>query len=132
MDKDARHRLGRRAERVAAWRLWWRGYRILARNWHPQRYGQGEVDIVARHRGVLVIVEVKAHAQTGAPGEPQPEEQVDFNKQRRLCRLLDAWRAEHNAWDAPCRVDVVGVVFNARGRVVAFRVWPDAFEYIGP
>ncbi|MDX9861331.1 MAG: YraN family protein [Rhodospirillales bacterium] len=57
------------ADRRRAWRYGWlgeglaaallvaKGYRVLARRW---RTAAGEIDIVARRRGVLAFVEVKA------------------------------------------------------------------------
>jgi putative endonuclease len=50
-------RRGRLAERVCRWHLRLRGWRIVAADW---RCPSGEIDIVARRRGVLAIVEVKA------------------------------------------------------------------------
>lgn len=117
-------RLGRRAERVAAWRLFWRGYRILARNW---RCSLGEIDLIALHRGHLVVVEVKARV---SEDRLPPEAQVGRDKQWRLCRLLDAYRRRNDLWHLPCRFDVVAVVINRRGRVQAVRVWADAFGYL--
>lgn len=57
---SARHRAerrGRLAERLCRWHLRLRGWRILAVGW---RCPSGEIDIVARRRRVLAIVEVKA------------------------------------------------------------------------
>jgi len=57
------------SRRLRAWRYGWlgetlgalvlaaKGYRVLARRW---KTAAGEIDIVARRRGVLVFVEVKA------------------------------------------------------------------------
>jgi len=50
---------GRRAERLAAWWLRLHGWRILARRLRTPR---GEIDLVARRRGVVAFVEVKARA----------------------------------------------------------------------
>lgn len=58
--KSPRHRAQRRgrfAERVCRWHLRLRGWRIVAADW---RCPSGEIDIVARRRGVLAIVEVKS------------------------------------------------------------------------
>lgn len=115
--------LGRRAERAVAWRLFWRGYRLLARNW---RCALGEIDLVARHRGQLVVIEVKARL---SEDRLPPEAQVGREKQWRLCRLLDAYRRAHNMWQVPCRFDVAAVVLDERGRVRELRLWQDAFEY---
>ena len=48
---------GRWAERFAGWLLQLKGYRIVARN---ARTPLGEIDLVARLGGTLVLVEVKA------------------------------------------------------------------------
>ena len=50
-------RRGRLAERLCRWHLRLRGWRIVAADW---RCPSGEIDIVARRRGVLAIVEVKS------------------------------------------------------------------------
>ena len=47
---------GRRAERVAAWWLRLKGYRILARGF---RVPVGEIDLIARRGRTLAFVEVK-------------------------------------------------------------------------
>ncbi len=52
-------RRGRTAETLCVICLVMRGYRILARR---LRTPVGEIDIVARRRGTLAIVEVKARA----------------------------------------------------------------------
>ncbi len=56
-------RRGHRAEAYAAFRLRLLGWRILARR---ARTPLGEIDIVARRRGVLAFVEVKARADWDA------------------------------------------------------------------
>ena len=63
MSRHAAERRGRGAETIAA--LWLRlhGWRILARR---ARGPGGEVDIVARRRGTLAFVEVKARASDEA------------------------------------------------------------------
>ena len=50
-------RRGRSAERLCRWHLRLRGWRIVAVDW---RCPSGEIDIIARRRRVLAIVEVKA------------------------------------------------------------------------
>jgi putative endonuclease len=115
---------GARAERIAAWRLFWRGYRLVARNW---RCPVGEVDIIARHRGTLVFIEVKARRSTDIV---RPEDQVGAAKQRKLSRLLDAWRQRTGEWDVCCRFDIAAVVLDDGGRVREFEVIVDAFTYV--
>ena len=88
-------RVGRRGEQVAADYLRQRGYRLLERNWRsPDREVPGELDLVLRHRGTLVICEVKA--RTG-PCLAHPAEAVTAAKAARLRRLAAVWLREHPA-----------------------------------
>jgi len=50
-------RRGRNAELLCRWHLRLRGWHIVARDW---RCPSGEIDILARRRGVLAIIEVKS------------------------------------------------------------------------
>lgn len=57
---------GRAGERAAERFLVRRGWIILARNW---RGGGGEIDFVARRRGVVAVCEVKTRTAPGALDE---------------------------------------------------------------
>ena len=57
MSRAARLARGRWAERLAAWSLRLRGYRVLARRY---RTPVGEIDLVVRRGRLLAFVEVKA------------------------------------------------------------------------
>jgi len=50
-------RRGRTAELLCCWHLRLRGWHIVARDW---RCPSGEIDILARRRGVLAVIEVKS------------------------------------------------------------------------
>ncbi len=126
MSDEARKRLGRRAEKLAARELRRRGYRVVVANW---RCEIGEVDLIARDGGDLVVVEVKARIGDDFGG---PELQVGPAKQRKLSRLLDRFLMEQAAGEVNCRFDVVALVLDARGRVVRAEVYGDAFEYVEP
>lgn len=123
MSSHDRREFGARAERIAAWRLFWRGYRFVERNWRCHR---GEVDLIARHRGVLVFIEVKARVSAALV---PPEAAVNRDKRRRLCALADVYRQQHDLWDVDTRFDVVAIVMDDRGRVRSFEVFEDAFAY---
>ena len=75
-----RQQSGKRAEDLAAEFLRAQGCEILERNY---RRRLGELDLVARERGVLVIAEVRtrAHAAFGSAAAS-----VDRRKQRRITR----------------------------------------------
>ena len=63
MNRQEAEKRGRGAERLAAWYLRLRGWRILAQR---ARVPGGEVDIVARRGRTLAFVEVKARASDDA------------------------------------------------------------------
>lgn len=63
MSRAEAERQGRRGERLAAWYMWLRGWRILARR---ARVGVGEVDIVARKGRTIAFVEVKWRSSRAA------------------------------------------------------------------
>jgi putative endonuclease len=76
-------RRGRLAERLCRWHLRLRGWRIVAVDW---RCPSGEIDIVARRRGVLAIVEVKAR-----PDLDQAAASILPRQRRRIARAAAAF-----------------------------------------
>jgi putative endonuclease len=79
--------LGLSAESRAAALLIAKGYRIVARRW---RSPVGEIDIVARRRGTLVFVEVKARERLDDAAQA-----VIVRQQRRIIAAAEAWLAVH-------------------------------------
>jgi putative endonuclease len=94
---------GLSAESRAAALLIAKGYRILARRF---RTPLGEIDIVARRRGVLVFVEVKARDSFDTAAEA-----IGKRQQSRIIAAAQLWLAGHPE-DAmrDMRFDVVLVV----------------------
>ena len=80
-------RFGLSAESRAAAYLIAKGYRILARRFKTP---VGEIDIVARRRGVLVFVEVKARANFDEAAEAVTE-----RNKRRIVAAAELWLAHH-------------------------------------
>jgi putative endonuclease len=100
---------GRMAEEMAAAYLRLRGYTILERNC---REGPRELDLIARHEGWLVMVEVRFRS-SGERG--LPEETVRWRKRRDLLRAgLAAWR---RIGSPGCRLrfDLISILLNANG-----------------
>ena len=106
-EKDA---LGRRGEQIAAEYLQQAGMRILDRNW---RCAQGELDIVAVERRVLVACEVKTRSGTRYGS---PLEAISQRKRARLRRLAIAWVVAHGVLFDEVRVDLIGLVRDRSGR----------------
>src|SRR4051794_13391116 len=122
MSTDLRHRLGRRGEDLAAEHLQRRGFAIVARN-HRTRFG--EIDIVAHDGTTLVICEVK----TRRAGPGSPWDALGEAKQRQVRQMARAYLAEVR--DRPpasaYRFDAIGVVIDARGRLVRLDHLENAF-----
>lgn len=100
---NANETLGQQGEQAAADYLHRAGLRILARNW---RCSEGEIDIVAADRRVLVACEVKTRssARYGTPLEA-----VTARKRSRLRRLAVRWVLANGVLFDEVRVDVVEV-----------------------
>jgi putative endonuclease len=106
---NARQTLGRQGEQLAAEHLERSGLRVLDRNW---RCPEGEIDIVAVDRSVLVICEVKTRSDTRYG---TPLEAISPRKHSRLRRLAVRWLAAHGVRYDEIRIDVVGVLRAAPG-----------------
>jgi putative endonuclease len=82
MNRRRAERGGRRAERLAAWWLRLKGWRILAIR---ARTPVGEVDLIARRGRTLAFIEVKARA-----GRAEAALALDDYRLRRVARAAEA------------------------------------------
>ncbi|MBI2264061.1 MAG: YraN family protein [Armatimonadetes bacterium] len=117
----ARIALGASGEDLAAEYLQGKGFRILSRNY---RTPLGELDLVARHKDVLVFVEVKTRRSVrfGAGFEA-----VGPDKQRRLSRMAVSYMVREKVTGVRCRFDVVSIQGDRKTLVHI----PNAFEMVG-
>jgi putative endonuclease len=95
--------LGDEGEILAVRHLKRLGYRIVTRNY---RCPLGEIDIVARHRGVLVFVEVKSR---GAGDSISPKLALTPAKQHKLSQVAWYYLQKHRFTEASARFDVVAI-----------------------
>jgi putative transposase len=103
---DHRRLLGGTGEDLAAAFLKKQGYRILERNY---RTPLGEIDLIARHRGALVIIEVKTRTSDRfGPGQ----DAVGHAKQARLRKLADYYLKQKRLGEVAVRFDVVGILWQ--------------------
>ena len=104
---------------VAAW-LRRRGYELLAHSYHCRF---GEIDLIARKKGVLSFVEVKLRSsvQFGLPREA-----VTARKQEKLRKTALCYMAEHEL-DCPVRFDVAEVYADAEGGKARIEYLENAF-----
>ena len=94
---------GAESEDLAVNYLLTQGYEILSRNWY---YHHHEIDIVARKRGVVAIIEVKSlfsnHLQ-------EPYQSVNKNKQRLIISAANAYVTKYNIND-DVRFDIISII----------------------
>ncbi len=111
--------IGEIAEQMAVDFLEKLGYQIVDRN---IRRGPVELDIIAKHGGELVFVEVKSkHGEQYG----DPEEFVEGIKQGRLARAAEAWLDLNRLENHPCRFDVIAINTGMNPPVI--RHYIDAF-----
>ncbi|GAB6183354.1 YraN family protein [Thermodesulfovibrio hydrogeniphilus] len=94
--------LGREGEKLAAEYLNKKGYKILETNFRTKF---GEIDIVAKNKDFIVIVEVKTRLSDKF-GEP--ELAVDYRKQQKLKKLA-LYYLKHIGKEYPVRFDVIAI-----------------------
>jgi putative endonuclease len=85
-DRQKSHMLGHRAETLAAWFLWLKGYKIMARRFKTK---VGEVDIIARKRDLVLMVEVKAR-----PTLIEAMDAISATAMRRIENAGDVWLSQ--------------------------------------
>ena len=124
MSADPRQHLGRTGEDLALSHLERLGYALVARN-HRTRWG--EIDLVVHDGRALVFVEVKT--RRAARSGRGPWEALHERKRAQVRRMAAAFLAEIE--DRPravdLRFDAVGVVIDARGRLVGLDHLEGAF-----
>lgn len=98
--------VGRLGEKIAVDYLVQKGYTILARNYYT-RYG--EIDIICKKNGILVLVEVKTRQKLGY-GEP--EEAVTRHKISHLKKAAGIYLSQTDIFYDEVRFDVVSILLK--------------------
>ena len=99
--------LGKKGEQIAVDFLIERGYHILSRNYRFKRH---EIDIIAQHQELLVVVEVKTR-QSDFLTDPQLL--ISKSKQKGVIHAANAYINEQQ-FDGECRFDVIVVIINQK------------------
>lgn len=95
------HRTGLRAEKLAAWFLRAKGYRILARRYKTP---VGEIDLIATRGKTMVFIEVKARGtMTRALESVQPRQAA------RIIRAAEYYMAVQHSQNIALRFDVIAI-----------------------
>jgi putative endonuclease len=115
MSTDARQHLGRIGEDLALAHLERLGYELVVRN-HRTRWG--EIDLVVHDGRTLVFAEVKTRRATGSGRGPW--EALHERKRTQVRRMAAAFLTDvrERPRCTELRFDAIGVVIDARGRLV--------------
>ncbi|MFH1651479.1 MAG: YraN family protein [Chloroflexota bacterium] len=114
-----RQATGRLGEKLAGEFLAEQGYVIRETNY---RCAEGEVDLIAEHRGALVFVEVKTRRSRDFG---IPEEAVTPAKMAKLRRVAETYLQEQESPPENWRIDVVAIEL-AGGRIARIELFENA------
>lgn len=116
--------LGFAGERAACRFLMKEGYRILETNWHHELY---EIDIIARHKRHLVIVEVKSRKDDHLY---DPLMAIDREKKKHIIHAANAYKRIKKIDAFSLRYDVIIAIFRPASGVFEISHYPDYFREI--
>lgn len=118
MSMQNKRAIGSNYEKIAGQYLEQQGYQIVEYNFHSRF---GEIDIIAKHQGYLVFVEVK-YRENDKSGHPL--EAVSVSKQRTISKCAFYYLQKHKVQEEAVRFDVVGILGNK------IQVIQNAFDFI--
>lgn len=110
--------IGANYEKIAGEYLKKQGYQIVEYNFYSRF---GEIDIIAKHQGYLVFVEVK-YRENDKSGHPF--EAVSVSKQRTISKCAFYYLQRYGLQDVPVRFDVVGILGDE------IQVIQNAFDFV--
>ncbi len=113
-----RRRIGTNYENLAAEYLQTLGYQIIEHNYYSRH---GEIDLIAKHQGYLVFIEVKYRTNEK---KGNPLDAVTLSKQRAISKCAVCYLREHGLSDCAVRFDVVGILGEK------IEVIPNAFDFV--
>jgi len=114
--------LGKKGEDLAVSYLLKHGYKIVARNF---RYQKAEVDIIARKKDILAIIEVKTRS---TPDFGNPQDFVKGKQIQNLVKAVDFFVTEHEL-EVDVRFDIIAIIKNQSGTKIEHL--ENAFLYFG-
>ena len=112
-------KVGSFGERIAEKYLKGKGYQILEKNYFfriPGNPQKGEIDIVAKKSDIISFIEVKT--LRGRVALINPEEKVDFGKQRKLVKTSESWLMKKKIpLDTKWQIDVIAIEMGSDKKV---------------
>lgn len=107
--KTEKRIVGDMGERAARRFLFFRGYRILKKNYISD---YGEIDIIAKRKDTVVFVEVKTRSLfSDTKTEPRPASAVNCSKQQKIIRSAMDYRY-NNLFSKKMRFDIIEVLYE--------------------
>lgn len=106
----SRKQVGALGEKLAADYLKKRSYKIMETNY---RCPDGEIDIIAKHKGYLVFVEVRTKTSLEFG---HPEESITQAKMKKLRDTANHYRQTHEKLPELWRIDMVAVELDEKGK----------------
>ena len=103
---NRRQKAGEKGEAIAARQLKKNGYKILETNYLTKL---GEIDIIAKDKGTIVFVEVKARRSVHFGS---PKEAISIQKQKKISMVALYYLKTTNQMTMKARFDVVAVNLN--------------------
>lgn len=117
-----RQRTGDLGEQIAASKLRIAGYEIVERN---HRTPHGEIDLVCRHRGTLVFVEVRTRRPSGFGS---PEQSITPDKAARFMDSAQHYIQHVATGYCDWRLDLVAIELGHDGKLLRFDVIENVVE----
>lgn len=122
--------LGKYGEDIAVNYLKKNGYKILDRNYVKIWEGKqrGEIDIVAKNKGIISFIEVKTQ---GSESAFLPEDKVDYKKRKKLIKMGQIWLSEKKIpLDSNWQIDVISILIDRETKKAKIRHFKNAVEDI--
>jgi putative endonuclease len=119
-----RRETGKLGEKIACDFLGNNGYKIIETNY---RCRDGEIDIVAQQREMLVFVEVRTKKSYYFG---TPEESITPTKMQHLRAVASHYEQNHVNLPPAWRIDVVAIQMHANGKVCRVEIIENAIEDI--
>lgn len=119
---DKRRLTGQQGEDLAAQYIIQQGYQIIERNWRCRR---GELDIIARKDGILIIIEVRSRKSLVSFGHPV--ESVERRKQDKVRKIAEIYVTLSGQSSSRVRFDVITVLLTKDGLLQEINHIPNAF-----
>lgn len=118
-----RKTIGALGEKKAQEYLKSKGYQILTSNFKRK---WGEIDIIAKKKGVIVFCEVKTIRQLN---DFQPIDEITPKKHKQLLKMAQIFLSENKfPADTPYQIDVIAVVADSSGNVTTIEHLENVIE----